>query len=228
MAVVIFLFVALVLLAVLPQYWVKGVIARHSAERPDFAGTGGQFARHILDEMGLKQVGVEETDLGDHYDPEAKTLRLLPQHYNGRSLSAVVIAAHEAGHAMQDATGYRPLKARTRMAKQAIVIEKLGSVVMLAAPIMMLIARSPHILLFEIVAGMLILGSSVLLHATTLPVEFDASFGRALPVLKAGNYISERDMKGAREILRAAAFTYVAAAALSMLNVMRWLRVLRI
>lgn len=221
-------FAILLLLAILPQFWVKGVIARHSAERPDFPGTGGEFARHILDEMGLRRIAVEETPLGDHYDPEAKSVRLLPAHFNGRSLSAVVIAAHEVGHAMQDATGYRPLKARSKLAKQAVLVEKIGALVMLAAPLMMLIARSPHILLFEVIAGVLILGSTVLLHATTLPVEFDASFGRALPVLQAGGYISQRDMKGAREILRAAAFTYVAAAALSMLNIMRWLRLLRI
>ena len=121
------------------------VIARHAAERADFPGTGGEFARHILDEMKLSHVKVEETDLGDHYDPEAKAVRLLPKHLNGRSLSAVVIAAHEAGHAMQDATGYPPLQARTRLAKQAIRAEKVGAVVMLAAPIVMALAKAPHI-----------------------------------------------------------------------------------
>src|SRR5689334_18394545 len=88
-------------LAVLPQMWVRKTIARHSQERPDFPGTGGEFARHILDEMKLTHVRVEETKLGDHYDPESKSVRLLPEHFNGRSLAAVVIAAHEAGHAMQ-------------------------------------------------------------------------------------------------------------------------------
>ena len=83
------------------------------------------------------------------------------------------------------------------------------------------------IIVFDLAFGLLILGSSVLMHAMTLPVEFDASFRRALPVLKAGGYIGERDMANAREILRAAAFTYVAAAAMSLLDVMRWLRLLR-
>ena len=92
-------------LAVLPQMWVKRVIAGPwRASAPDFPGTGGEFARHILDEMKLGHVKVEETDAGDHYDPEAKVIRLLPKHLNGRSLAAVVIAAHEAGHAMQDAS----------------------------------------------------------------------------------------------------------------------------
>ena len=215
------------LLAVMPQMWVKSVIRRHGADRPDFPGTGGEFARHILDEMGLKTIGVEETDLGDHYDPEVGIVRLLPQHYNGRSLSAVVIAAHEVGHAMQDATGYRPLRARTKLAKQAVNVERIGSVVMLAAPLMMVIAKTPHLLIIELVAGMSILSMTILMHATTLPVEFDASFRRALPVLQAGGYIGDKDMSAARQILKAAAYTYVAAAALSMLNIMRWLRILR-
>ncbi|KAB2915273.1 MAG: zinc metallopeptidase [Hyphomicrobiaceae bacterium] len=223
------LIIAVVLgLAVLPQMWVRRVIEEHAGERSDFPGTGGEFARHVLDEMKLTHVKVEETSLGDHYDPETKAVRLMPQHFNGRSLSAVVIAAHEAGHAMQDATGYPPLQARTRLAKQAIRMEKVGAIVMLAAPLVMALAKAPHFLIIEVFAGMMILSMTILLHAVTLPVEFDASFRRALPVLKAGGYIPARDMPAARKILRAAAFTYVAAAAMSLLDVMRWLRVLRI
>jgi Zn-dependent membrane protease YugP len=224
----ILLFLAVVFaLAMLPQIWVRNVIARHSADRPDIAGTGGQFARHLLDGMKLHHVKVEETDLGDHYDPEAKAIRLSPQNMHGRSLAAVVIAAHETGHAMQDATGYGPLQARTRLAKQAIRIEKVGAIVMLAAPIMLVLARTPHVLLLEIAAGVVILGMSLAMHAFTLPVEFDASFKRALPVLKEGRYIPASDMPAARKILKAAAYTYVAAAAMSLLDVARWIRVLR-
>jgi Zn-dependent membrane protease YugP len=215
-------------LAMLPQIWVRNVIARHAADRPDFPGTGGQFARHLLDQMKLGHVKVEETNLGDHYDPDAKAIRLLPQNLNGRSLAAIVIAAHEAGHAMQDATGYQPLQARTRLAKQALRFEKVGAVVMLAAPIVMALGRTPHILVIEMLVGILILGLSIVLHAVTLPVEFDASFRRALPVLKAGRYLPDDDMPAARQILRAAALTYVAAAAMSLLDVARWIRVLRL
>jgi uncharacterized protein len=214
-------------LAVLPQMWVRKTIERHSRERPDFPGTGGEFARHILDEMHLDHVRVEQTTLGDHYDPETKTVRLMPNHFNGRSLAAVVIAAHETGHAMQDATGYQPLQARTRLAKQAIQMEKVGAVVMLAAPIVLAVAKAPHLILIEVCCGVLIFALAILLHAVTLPVEFDASFRRALPVLRAGNYIKKQDMRAAKQILRAAAFTYVAAATMSVLDVMRWLRLLR-
>ena len=228
MAAIVVILALVFALAVLPQMWVRRVITQNSGERKDFPGTGGEFARHILDQMKLGHVKVEETDLGDHYDPEAKALRLSPQHLNGRSLSAVVIAAHEAGHAMQDASGYPPLAARTRLAKQAIRAEKVGAVIMLAAPIVMALAKAPHLLIIEVLAGVMILALSILMHAVTLPVEFDASFRRALPVLKAGRYLDDKDMPAAKEILRAAAFTYVAAAAMSVLDVMRWLRVLRI
>jgi uncharacterized protein len=152
----------------------------------------------------------------------------MPAHMNARSLAAVVIAAHEVGHALQDATGYPPLQARTRLAKQAQKFETMGSVVMLAAPIVMVVAKSPHVLFLEIFVGLLILSMAVLIHAVTLPTEFDASFRRALPMLKTGGYVKDQDLPAARQILRAAAFTYVAAAALSLLDVMRWLRVLRI
>jgi Zn-dependent membrane protease YugP len=215
-------------LAVLPQLWVRKVIDRHSADRLDFPGTGGEFARHVLDGMKLAHVKVEETNLGDHYDPDVKAVRLSPAHFKGRSLAAVVIAAHETGHAMQDASGFPPLQARTRLAKQAIRMEKVGAVVMLAAPIVMALAKAPHILLIEVFVGVMIFALSILLHAVTLPVEFDASFARALPLLKAGRYLDDRDLPAAKEILRAAAFTYVAAAAMSLLDVARWFRVLRI
>src|SRR5204863_9917847 len=90
-------------LAVLPQMWVRRVIAAHDAERADFPGTGGEFARHILDEMKLGHAKVEEADAGGHYDPEAKAIRPLPKNFGGKSPAADVIAAHEEGQAKQGA-----------------------------------------------------------------------------------------------------------------------------
>ncbi len=224
--VVIFALVVLAL-ALLPQMWITRVLQQHSHERADYPGTGGEFARHVLDGMRLQHVLVEETKLGDHYDPAAKVVRLTREHMHGRSLTAVVVAAHEVGHAMQDATGYGPLAARTRLAGQANTVQRIGSIVMLTAPIMLAVFKAPGIVLVQVVAGIMIMGSTVLMHMLILPVEMDASFRRALPLLKAGNYIDERDMKAARSILRAAAFTYVAAAAYSLLDIMQWLRVLK-
>lgn len=215
-------------LAFLPQLWVRRVIERHGGDRPDLQLTGAETARRILDTLGLPHVRVEETKQGDHYDPGEKAVRLMPQHFGRRSLSAVVIAAHEVGHAMQDARGYPPLAARTRIAKQAQRIEAVGALVMLAAPIIMTLNKSPRVLMLQVAVGVAILASTILMHAVTLPVELDASFRRALPLLRDGRYISERDMIAARQILRAAAFTYVAAAAMSLLDVMRWFRVFRL
>lgn len=222
--------IALVLilaLSVLPGMWVRGVLTRHAVERPDFPGTGGEFARHLLDEMKLREVKVEQTDSGDHYDPVEKVVRLSPAHMNKKSLAAVVVAAHEVGHAMQDATGYAPLKNRIKLAQQAHWFEKLGAIIMLLSPVLLLVMRAPAAMLVELGLGLIVLSFGVLLHVVTLPVEFDASFRRALPVLEAGRYIAPDDMASARQILRAAAFTYVAAAAMSLLDVARWLRVLR-
>jgi uncharacterized protein len=217
----------ILLLAFVPQMWITGVLKKHQAERADFPGTGAEFARHILDEMKLHEVKVEPTDVGDHYDPQDKVVRLSKPHFEGKSLAAVVVAAHEVGHAMQDATSYPPLRARTAMAKRAAGIERFGSFVMLAGPILMILSRSPVILVIDMVVGAVIMLTGVVMHAVTLPVEFDASFRRALPVLKAGNYVAHKDMLAARTILRAAAFTYVASAAMSLLSIARWLRVLR-
>lgn len=226
--VIVLIVIALILLvAVVPQLWVQRVIARHSRDRSDFAGTGGEFARHILNELGLHQVAVEQTEDGDHYDPETKVVRLSPPHYSGRSLSAVVIAAHEVGHAIQDSIDYAPLKARTQIARNAGWLQSAATVILLAAPLLVLIAKSPAILLIQVAAIALIALLTVLMHAVTLPVEFDASFKRALPILAGGRYIPDADLPAARSILRAAALTYVAAAAMSVINIARWLRFLR-
>lgn len=165
--------------------------------------------------------------IGDHYDPDAKAVRLVRDNMHRRSLSAIVIAAHEVGHAMQDASGYKPLIRRTALARQAEYYQSVGAMVMLATPLAFIFFKSPALIAVELMAGLAIMSMTIVLHAFTLPVEFDASFGRALPLLREGRFLRDEDLPAARSILRAAAFTYVAAAALSLLDVMRWLRVLR-
>jgi uncharacterized protein len=218
------LVVALIALSIVPQLWITAVIKRHGRERSDYPGTGGEFARHILDEMKLHGVKVERTDLGDHYDPETKCVRLSEAHMNGRSLSAVVIAAHEVGHAMQDATNYRPLKARVAMAKQLKWIDAAFPFLMLSTMLLMVLGRSPVFFFLGVGLGLTLRLVGVVFNMLSLPSEFDASFNRAMPVLQAGNYISGKDMLAARHILTAAALTYVAAAAMSLINIVRWIR----
>src|SRR5258707_9277908 len=98
---------ALLVLAVVfgPQLWIRRVLARHGGERPDFPGTGAELARHLLDAAGLQAVPVEETDKGDHYDPQARAVRLLPQHPDGRSVAPVAGAGHEGSPALPPARG---------------------------------------------------------------------------------------------------------------------------
>jgi hypothetical protein len=209
-----------------PQLWVRAVMARHSRERHDFPGTGGQFAAHLVDRFGLDGVAVEATEAGDHYDPERRVVALSPANHGGRSLTAVAVAAHEVGHALQHHQGYRPLWLRHRLVQAAQGIQRVGSLLVMAAPVLLLASRSPTGLVVPLVAGLASVGTGALVHLATLPVELDASFRRALPVLNAG-YLGPEDRPRARRILTAAALTYVAASLAGLLNLWYWLRLLR-
>ena len=210
-----------------PQLWTKWVFNKYRGHREDYAGTGGELARHLLDRFEMTHVRVETTELGDHYDPQAKVVRLLPDHYNGRSLTAVTVAAHEVGHAIQDRTGYGPLQERTKLIRLAQGAEKAGSFVMLGIPIVAGLTRSPAGGLLVLLAGLAVMSMEALVHLVTLPVEWDASFRRALPILEQGHYIAPKDMEGARTILTAAALTYVAASLGGLLNIWRWIMLMR-
>ena len=98
-----------------PSLWVKLVMKRHSSEKPEMPGTGGELAKHLIEQFSLKDVKVEVTELGDHYDPIEKRVRLLREHYESKSLTAIAIAAHEVGHAIQDHQGDKRLATRTKM-----------------------------------------------------------------------------------------------------------------
>jgi uncharacterized protein len=208
-----------------PRMWIRSTMARHGVERPDFPGTGGELARHLLDKAGLEAVKVERIDGGDHYSPAEKTVRLSTGNFDGRSVTAVAVAAHEVGHALQDKDGYAPLMMRQKLAGACIMIERTGSIMMMATPIVFALTRSPVVLVAEVVLALGILASTVVIHVFTLPTEYDASFNRALPVLE--HYLKPEDMPAARSVLKAAAFTYVAAALVSLLDVARWFRILR-
>jgi len=210
----------------LPGWWAKGVLRRHAGERADYPDSGAQMARRLLGENGLTGVQVEVTDRGDHYDSAAKAVRLSAENYHGRSLTAVTVAAHEVGHALQDHSGYAPLAWRTRLVRLAQVAEKAGSAMMLMTPVLMLLTRRPTSGLVSALLGASGFLSAALVHLVTLPVELDASFRRALPLLSAGG-LPDRDLAPARRILAACALTYVAASLSGMLNLWRWIRLLR-
>lgn len=216
--------VILILLIFGPQWWARSVLRHYSKPRPDYPGNGAQFARHLLNKFDMDRVRVEATEQGDHYDPVAKVVRLTPDKLNGKSLTAITVAAHEVGHAIQDHLDYAPLKWRARLVNVAQAAERIGSAAMMIVPVVALITRSPvaSAAMFAVGIGSMAIGTVV--HLITLPVEWDASFGRALPLLKAGQYLEEKDQKAARRILKACALTYFASSLASLLNVWRWLR----
>src|SRR5262245_20219592 len=218
-----------ILLAIIagPQWWIRHVLTRHGTDRPDLPGTGGELARHLLDAAGLRGVKVELTGDGDHYDPEDRAVRLLPQHHDGRSVAAVAVAAHEVSHAVQHANGERAFTLRFDMVRRLIWIDRIASGLLILAPVVLILIKVPGIFLLQIIGGLVLLMARVGVHLLTLPVEFDASFAKALPVLERGRYLAAGDMPAARSVLRAAAWTYVAAALVTLLDVARWFRVLR-
>ena len=210
-----------------PGLWTRSVMRRHGAERGDFPGTGGELARHLLDQLGLQSVAVEASDAGDHYDPAAKAVRLTPDKHDGRSLTAIVVAAHEVGHAVQHRDDYAPLQARATLVRATQGIQRTGAIVVVAAPVLLALTHSPVVGALTIGAGILTMGASVVVHLVTLPVEFDASFKRALPILNEGGYLPKADLGAARHLLTAAACTYVASSLFSLLSIWRWIRLFR-
>ncbi|MEM6818584.1 MAG: zinc metallopeptidase [Pseudomonadota bacterium] len=225
--VIILLIVILLAALFLPGFWVRRVMARYSKPANRYSVTGGEAARRLLDLNGLKNVGVEATEAGDHYSPLDRMVRLSGDNFSGRSLTAVTIAAHEVGHAVQDANGYPALRLRTRLVRWVGPIQKVGAFLLMGAPVFVAVTRIPSAGVLMILGGFLTLGTGVLVHMVTLPTEFDASFGKALPMLREHDVLIAGDEYHARRLLRAAAMTYVSASLMSLLNVARWWAILR-
>ncbi len=224
---IIILILLILLILYGPQLWVARTLSRYQRQRDDLDGTGGELARHLLDLNGLQDVDVIITKEGDHYDPNSRIVALSEDNFNGKSITAVAVAAHETGHALQHADGYWPLMLRSKLAVFAYYAEKVGVALVLLVPIFGLITGSPAIARLFIVGVLISFLSSIVVHIVTLPVEFNASFARALPILDKGKYLDADDMKPARKILLAAALTYVSASLMSILNFGRWLMIFR-
>jgi uncharacterized protein len=219
---------ALLILIFGPQFWVQWALKKHSAEREDLPGTGGELARHLLDEAGLESVAIEETEAGDHYDPESRTVRLTPGFLNGKSIAAVAVATHEVSHAIQHAREEPGFMRRMAVVGRVIWIDKIGTVMLLTAPVLAFLIKAPILLAIQIALGVVLLLVRVAVHLVTLPIEYDASFRKALPILEERQYLSPEDLPAARHVLKAAAWTYVASALATLLDVMRWFRIIRI
>ena len=218
----------LILLALIfgPSLWVKFVMKRYSKEKPEMPGTGGELAKHLIERFTLKDVKVEVTELGDHYDPVEKKVRLLREHYESKSLTAVAIAAHEVGHAIQDQQGDKRLATRTKMIPVADKVARWSAAIISLSPVIGIITRHPMPFSLVLLLGLSGFIARMMVHAVTLPIEFDASFAKALPVLREGSYVSKSDEDAVSRILRAAALTYVSAALADILNLGRWIAIL--
>ena len=219
---------ALLLLALIfgPSLWVKMVMRRYSSEKPEMRGTGGELAKHLIERFSLKDVKVEVTELGDHYDPIEKKVRLLREHYESKSLTAIAIAAHEVGHAIQDQQGDKRLATRTKMVPVVDKIARWSVIIISLSPVIGIITRHPIPFSLLLSIGLSGFIARMMIHAVTLPIEFDASFSKALPLLRAGKYVSRSNEKAVSRILSAAALTYVSAALADILNLGRWMLIL--
>jgi Zn-dependent membrane protease YugP len=204
------------LFAFYAQAKVSSAYRKYSAVGNRQGISGTRAARQILDNNGLSSVPIEIVagKLTDHYDPRTRIMRLSPEVHNGTSIAAVSIAAHEAGHAIQHATSYAPLKIRNAIAPVVSIASNL------AWPLLLIGLATGYLGLFDL--GIVLFASALLFQAITLPVEFDAS-KRAIAQLQALAIIQDEEAGSAKKVLSAAAMTYVAAMAVSLANLLRLL-----
>jgi Zn-dependent membrane protease YugP len=221
------LFVALPLLVLsgLASLWLRSSYKYWSRVGNSMGITGREAALRILNAEGLTHVRVEETSgyLSDHYDPSDKVVRLSPDIYHGTSIASVGVAAHEVGHALQDARHYAPLVIRNLAVPLASLGSGLGYFVIIIGVMMSATLGGPLNLVSLI--GLGLIAAVVLFQLINLPVEFDASH-RALKYLPAMGIVSAEENSGVRRVLTAAAFTYVAATVAAIVELVYWAAVL--
>ncbi len=198
-----------------PRFWAKAELRRFDVEDGSFL-PADELARQLLDRHGLTLVRVEVTDLGDHYDPRAKVVRLNRAHFHRSSLTAATTAAHEVGHALQDAAGDWTFRIHHWLARVAQVATGIGGVLLVAVPAAAIGAQTPAPSRVLSLAAAAMLGSGLAAQLAALPSELDASLTRALPMLR-DCCLSDSQVRDARQILLACSLTYLASAAVPAL-----------
>jgi len=212
--------IILVLIGVVLSLWAQGRVtstfSKYSKVRSRTGMTGAEAARRLLNSQGIYDVTVQEVagSLTDHYDPRTKVVNLSQSVYGATSVAAIGVAAHECGHAMQHNEGYAPLRFRSALVPVANFGSKLSWPLILIG-VMIGGLGSPMVQI-----GILMFTLAVLFQIVTLPVEFNAS-GRAVKLLDAQGILYQDEVKGTKKVLGAAALTYVAAAASSILQLLR-------
>jgi hypothetical protein len=204
-----------------PKAWANHMLLKHDKVDPGLEVSASELARRILDDANLQAVKVECTDTVDNYDQTTRTVRLSRDRFDRKSLSAIATAAHEAAHALQHAAGYRPFIWRARLNRAAQFTGQIGSVVLVAMPALALATHRNLPLRAMGGTVLLMLSTSLAAQLAALPSEFDASFKRALPLLRK-NHIDERRSGDARDILFACSMTYIAAPLISLLSFWPW------
>lgn len=222
------LLTALLLLFVFgPSLWVRYNMHRYSKTIEGMPGTGGELAEHLLQRFGMDGFVVEQTEAGDHFDPSAKAVRLSAENYAGKSLTAVAVAAHEVGHAIQFFKRESIFELRAKYIPMAMRFKRWGILLLTAAPVAALVFRAPAVVFLLIAISLLFQVIGTLAYLIVLPEEWDASFGKALPILIEGDYVPSTHIEPVKRVLKAAALTYFAGALADILNIGRWLILLR-
>ena len=208
------------ILAVWAQIKVKSTYKRYQKIRSARGLSGAAVAKHILEGNGIFDVEVEAVpgELSDHYDPRSKTVRLSESNYQSSSLAALAVAAHEVGHAIQHNVGYAPLQIRHSI----LPVTNFASWAAFPLFIIGFLFNTP----FLIQLGIIFFAAVVVFHVVTLPVEFNAS-SRALKQLEKNGLLTGEEITGARKVLSAAALTYVAAAAMALIQLIRLILISR-
>lgn len=210
-----------------PHLWVKFVLNKHHKPLEGMPGTGGELAHHLLQRFELNDVSIEEGEKGkDHYSPSRNVVSLSPEVFRGKSLTAVAVAAHEVGHAIQFNRGEAVSKLRAKYLDKAHKIQHYGVYFLMSMPIVGAIFRVPHVAILTGVIGIITMLASVLMYVAILPEEYDASFNKALPILQEG-YVPDEYLPAIRQVLKACALTYVAGALADILRLWRWIAILR-
>lgn len=209
-----------ILFTMYAQSKVNSNFRRYSNVRNARNMTGAEAARRMLDANGLRNVQIEQVrgSLTDHYDPRKRVLRLSQSVYGVNSIAAVSVACHEAGHAVQHAESYKPLKIRNSIVPLVNFASSLTWPLVILGIVLLANGSYMGDLLFNI--GVITMLAVILFHTVTLPVEFNAS-SRALRQMDDLGIITEEENKGASKVLRAAAMTYVAALATAIANLLR-------
>ncbi len=199
----------------LPSIWVNYVLRKNNEILPDMPFTGNQLGQKLLQENNLENVLIEPIKQVDHYNPLKKKVHISEDKLHKKSITSIAVVAHEIGHAIQDKENYKPLLLRQKLIEKTMIFQRIGSfLLIIGLPSIFAITKSPFITFIAAIIIMGCLSTNVLIHLITLPVEFDASFKRALPILQ--KYVPKENMRQCRSVLRAAAFTYLAQSIVSI------------